>query len=136
MSLDLTFNPNANNPIVAIALQGRNKIFPGGSVTTIGGVTRNRIARLNSDGTLDTGFNPIANNPIDAIAIQPDNKILLGGYFTAIGGVPRNRIARLNSDYSTTNFSILGTSMVSFVGFLWRTGPRHIFGIDRGKYWI
>src|SRR4030065_650056 len=136
MSLELSFNPNANNPIVAIAIQPDNKILLGGPFTTIGGITRNRIARVNSDGTLDTGFDPNANSDIYAIAIQPDNKILLGGYFTAIGGVPRNRIARLNSDYSTTNFSILGTSMVSFVGFLWRTGPRHIFGIDRGKDWI
>src|SRR4030065_588368 len=98
MSLDLTFNPNANNPIVAIAIQPDNKILLGGSFTTIGGITRNNIARVNSDGTLDTGFDPNANNLIDAIAIQPDNKILLGGSFTTIGGITRNRIARVNSD--------------------------------------
>src|SRR4030066_140562 len=98
MSLDLTFNPNANGGIFAIAIQSDNKILLGGGFTTIGGVTRNYIARVNSDGTLDTGFNPNANSTISAIAIQSDNKILLGGDFTTIGGVTRNRIARVNSD--------------------------------------
>jgi hypothetical protein len=35
-----------------------------------GTVTRNRIARLNPDGTLDTAFNPNANNSVYAIAVQ------------------------------------------------------------------
>ncbi|MBI5286558.1 MAG: delta-60 repeat domain-containing protein [Deltaproteobacteria bacterium] len=58
MGLDLTFNPNANNEIYSIAVQSDGKIIVGGAFTTIGGVTRNYIARLNSDGSLDVGFNP------------------------------------------------------------------------------
>jgi uncharacterized delta-60 repeat protein len=97
------FNPSVNNGIVrCLAVQADGKILIGGSFTSVGTVpvTRNRIARLNADGSLDTGFNPNANNDVDSIAVQTDGKILIGGFFTTIGGQGRNRIARLNSDGS------------------------------------
>ena len=72
----------------------------GGNFTTIGGQARDRIARLNVDGSLDTGFNPGANNSIWSIALQADGKILLGGKFTQINGQSRNYIARLHGSGS------------------------------------
>src|SRR5450755_4773628 len=98
------FDPNANGPVRAVVVQPDGKILLGGDFTTLspnGGapVTRNRIARLNPDGTLDTGFNPNANSTVYAIAVQADGKILVGGTFTganSIGGQTRNRIARLD----------------------------------------
>src|SRR5207237_7133326 len=70
-------------------------LTPNGGAT----VNRNRIARLNPDGTLDTVFNPSANNTVRAIVVQADGKILIGGDFTVLGDVPRfarGRIARLD----------------------------------------
>ena len=64
----------------------------------MGGVTRNRIARLYADGTLDTGFDPSANNIVYPIAVQLDGRVLIGGAFTTVGGVTGTRIARLNVD--------------------------------------
>ena len=61
------------------------------------GTARNRIARLNTDGTLDLTFNPNANNPVYTIAVQGDGKILIGGTFTSVGGTARNRIARVST---------------------------------------
>jgi len=95
---DITFNPNANDIVRALAIQPDGKIVIGGDFTQMGGQTRNRIARLNSDGTLDTAFNPNANDDITSLAIQADGKILVGGRFTAISGQTRNHIARLNPD--------------------------------------
>ncbi|MDB9511191.1 DUF4347 domain-containing protein [Kamptonema animale CS-326] len=43
-------------------------IYVGGGFTTIGGVARNGIARLNSDGTVDSTFNPNADNGVIAVA--------------------------------------------------------------------
>ena len=74
------------------------QVLVGGSFTTMGGVGRNRIARLNTDGTLDGSFNPGAASTVNAIALQPDGKILVGGAFTTIVSTTRNRIARLNAD--------------------------------------
>lgn len=83
----------------SIIVQTDGKIIICGGFTSVGGQTRNYIARLNSDGTLDTGFNPNANGTVEVIKIQSDNKILIGGTaFTTIGGTTRNRLARLNSD--------------------------------------
>ena len=47
--------------VYATAVQPDGKILIGGSFTTVLGVARNNIARLNTDGTLDTAFNPNAN---------------------------------------------------------------------------
>ena len=80
------FDPNANGTVRVVVVQPDGKILIGGDFTTLspnGGVavTRNRIARLNPDGTLDTAFNPNANGPVYAIAVQADGKILAGGLF-------------------------------------------------------
>ncbi len=96
------FDPNANGTVSVVVVQPDGKILIGGDFTTLspnGGatVTRNRIARLNPDGTLDTGFNPNANSTVYSIAVQADGKILAGGDFTIIGGQSRNRIARLDT---------------------------------------
>ncbi|MBI5674697.1 MAG: DUF4214 domain-containing protein, partial [Nitrospirae bacterium] len=110
------FNPNANNAVYAIAVQGDGKILIGGGFTTIGGTTRNRIARLNTDGSLDTSFNPNANSGIWSIAVQGDGKILIGGGFTTIGGTTRNRIARLNANGSLdTSFNPNANSNVNAI---------------------
>ena len=94
------FDPNAADGLVtAIAVEADGKILVGGGFGSIGGQTRNDIARLNADGTLDSAFiNTNANDLVNAIAVQPDGKILVAGAFTNIGGQSRNFIARLNPD--------------------------------------
>ncbi len=96
------FDPNANGPVNVVVVQPDGKILLGGAFTTFspnGGVlvTRNRIARLNPDGTLDSAFNPNANGTVFTIAVQADGKILAGGQFTGIGGQTRNYFARLDA---------------------------------------
>src|SRR5436853_6235113 len=94
------FDPNANNSVRVAVVQPDGKILIGGAFTTVLGVARNNIARLNTDGTLDTVFNPNANGTVDSIAVQADGKILAGGAFNganSIGGQTRNHIARLDA---------------------------------------
>src|SRR6185369_7988800 len=68
------------------------------------GVPRNKVARLNVDGSLDTGFNPNPDSYVYCVAVQPDGKILIGGSFTTLqpngasAPVQRSNIARLNAD--------------------------------------
>ncbi len=99
--LDRTLNAGVVGPagatVSAMAVQTDGKIVIGGIFSSVLGVTRNNIARLNTDGTLDTGFNPNANSAVIALAIQPDGRVLAGGFFTAIGGAARNQIARLDA---------------------------------------
>ena len=104
---DRGFAPDPNGQVQAIAVQSDGKIIIGGSFTQVGGVFRNRIARLNPDGSLDTGFNPnVGNGTVLAIAIHTDGKIYIAGGFTTVGGITRNRIARLNANGTVdTSFS-------------------------------
>jgi uncharacterized delta-60 repeat protein len=109
-SLDTTFNPGqgANGPINKVILQPDGKIIIVGYFTTYAGISRPRLARLNSDGTLDTSFNPGdgANNIIWDAILQPDGKLVIGGRFDRYNTVSRYRLARVNSDGSLdTNFS-------------------------------
>jgi uncharacterized delta-60 repeat protein len=96
------FDPNANGIVTVVVVQPDGKILIGGTFTTLspnggGAVSRNHIARLNTDGTVDTAFNPDANNQVVSIAVQANGKILVGGIFTSIGGQTRNFMARLDA---------------------------------------
>ncbi|MEO6244917.1 MAG: delta-60 repeat domain-containing protein, partial [Opitutaceae bacterium] len=107
-ALDATFDPTANGAVLSLAVHVDRKIVVGGGFTSLwpaGDVLpsdRNRIARLNPNGTVDSQFNPNANNAVSALAIQRDGKILLGGVFTTLqpptDSAPANRVhvARLN----------------------------------------
>ncbi|MDQ6859858.1 MAG: dockerin type I domain-containing protein [Verrucomicrobiota bacterium] len=95
-----SFNPNANNSVDAIAVQADEKILVGGDfngANSIGGQTRNYIARFDATTGAADSFDPSASNLVFSIAVQPDGKILAGGFFNSIGGQTRNNIARLDA---------------------------------------
>ena len=99
--LDESFNADLNGGVSSIAVLDDEKILIAGRFTTIGGFDgfiRNRIARLNSDGSVDTSFNPDANAEVSEIFVQSDGKILVSGIFNVIGGAPVRNFVRLNSD--------------------------------------
>ncbi|MDQ3191067.1 MAG: T9SS type A sorting domain-containing protein [Bacteroidota bacterium] len=95
-----------DNLVTAVAIQTNGQIIVGGSFTFFNGVARNRIARLNTDGTLDLSFDPGSgfNSYIETIAIQSNGKILVGGGFTSYNGTAKNSIARLNNDGTLDTF--------------------------------
>ncbi|MCC5844937.1 MAG: choice-of-anchor D domain-containing protein [Verrucomicrobia bacterium] len=98
---EMEFNPDigpTQSAVFAFVTQSDGKIMVGGNFTSISGQTRNRIARLNADGSLDMGFDPNASGIVYAMAVQQDGRILIGGNFTSLGGQPRSRLARLNAD--------------------------------------
>jgi len=95
-----SLNPGADGSVHSLAVQADGKILVGGYFTTLGGQPRNRITRLNADGSLDSTFNPGADSGLESLAVQADGKILVGGYFTTLGGQPRRGIGRLNADGS------------------------------------
>ncbi len=119
-SLDTAFNigVGANNTVIAVGLQPDGKVLIGGSFTSVNGAARNRIARLNADGSLDTTFNTGSGLDSDvlSLAIQSDGKVLVGGSFASVNGTARNRIARLNADGSLdTTFDVgLGASSIIY----------------------
>ncbi|HWQ91160.1 MAG TPA: hypothetical protein VN673_05780, partial [Clostridia bacterium] len=109
-SVDYSFDPG-NGPdftgLGVIFAQNGGKVIVGGDFTTFNGVSRKKIAKLNSDGTVDTGFDPGpypgregGNSTVRAIAVQADGKILIAGTFRDVNATFLNGIARLNPDGS------------------------------------
>ena len=100
-----------NDSVRAIAIQPDGRAILAGFFTSVNGENRNRIARLNYDGSLDGTFNPGggADNPVQAVVLQPDGKVLIGGDFASYNGYNRSRFARLNSDGSLDQGFDIGT---------------------------
>lgn len=92
----------ANDAVDAIARQPDGKVLVGGRFSAFNGTARNRLARLNADGSLDTGFDPGtgANGRVLSIAPQGDGKVLVGGSFTAFNGFARQGVVRLHANGS------------------------------------
>lgn len=108
---DLSFNTGsgANSSVYDMKVLSTGKILIAGNFRLYNGAVRNRIAQLNSDGTLDTTLNSnlLIDAAVDTFEVQPDGKILIGGSFTKVGTASRNLLARLNADFSLdTTFSI------------------------------
>lgn len=109
-SLDETFttvvtdlgNGNSGEPIHSVRVLPDDKILIAGNFNEVNGVAQQRLARLNSDGTLDTsysigtGFNDVVND----IALQQDGKLLAVGDFTEFNAISQNQIVRLHTDGS------------------------------------
>jgi uncharacterized delta-60 repeat protein len=109
-----TVSLGANGIVRSTVQQSDDKILIGGSFITFDSTTANRVARLETNGTLDTAFmtniGTGANGDVNTIWIQSDGKILIGGAFTTFNGTTANRVARLNSD------GTLDTSFITNIG--------------------
>ncbi len=112
-SIDTSFNIGLglDNYIKTISVQSDGKIIIGGEFTTYNGLSSNKLAKINSDGTLDTTFNigTGANNTIWSTITQSDGKIIIGGLFTNFNGTAKNYLSRLNPDGSIDATFNIGT---------------------------
>ena len=113
-----TFNigTGANNEVDGAALQADGKILVSGFFSTFNGQPRNRLVRLNSDGSVESTntFN-IGSGPnvgrCWSLVPQPDGKILVEGEYTTFNGQPRSHIARLNADGSLEGTNTFNTGL-------------------------
>lgn len=102
-SLDKTFLTQVPVRLIASIVPLPNgKILIGGRFTRLepNGVKRNRIARLNPDGTVDDSFKSGdgAEHAVNRIAIQNDGRIVIGGIFPSFDKRPYAHLARLMAD--------------------------------------
>ena len=84
--VDLSFDPGSgvNGTVNAVAVQPDGKVIIGGEFTTVKGLARSKVARLNADGSGDSSFNP-GTEPTTVwrlfrVALQSDGKVLVGHY--------------------------------------------------------
>jgi uncharacterized delta-60 repeat protein len=96
-----------------IALQSDGKAIIGGDFTQYNFTNINRIARVNTNGSIDgtfvvgTGF----NSSVISVVSSSGNSVIVGGAFTEYSGIPINRICKLNSNgtLDTTFATNIGT---------------------------
>ena len=94
--------PAAGTPAVddgdvrAIAKVGSTMVM-GGNFTSIGGVTRNRLAAFNASSYALTGLNLSVDGEVDTLAPGPtSDTVYIGGSFSSVGGVARRNLALVN----------------------------------------
>ncbi|MGZ4972148.1 MAG: immunoglobulin domain-containing protein [Limisphaerales bacterium] len=100
-AIDPTFNAVVNGPVYATVVQPNSRILIAGSFSTVNNISRGRIARLFSDGSLDLTFLTNASGAssmVRAMVVQPDGRILIGGDFSTVNSQTRFGVARLNVD--------------------------------------
>ena len=105
-TLDADFKPVFATPgsVTGIAPLPGGQVVIIGNFTTISGVPRKYIARLNANGSVDTTFQmttAITVSSISAVAVQADGKILIGGDLNHYGATEsQSYLFRLNTDGS------------------------------------
>jgi uncharacterized delta-60 repeat protein len=89
----------------SIVAQADGEVLLIGDFDSVNGIKRDRIARLNPDGSVDPTFTfPVTIAPyyfeLNCIAPQTDGKFILAGRFGAVSLINRHSIVRLNQDGS------------------------------------
>lgn len=96
----------------SIVKQTDGKLVVTGNFTSFNGTARNRIARLNTDGSLDTslvvgtGFNNITSG----VEVDSQGRIVVCGSYASYSGVSANRIIRLLSGGTVDTSFVYGTA--------------------------
>jgi hypothetical protein len=86
----------ADSSAYAIAIGMDGAVYVGGAFTTVDGVARHRIAKLDgATGSLDATWNPNADEAVFALVADAGGSIYAGGDFATIGGQARSHIAKL-----------------------------------------
>lgn len=101
--LDTLF-PKVIGTVNVVVADGTDAWYIGGNFTSVGGIARNNIARINADKSVDLDWDPDADGEIHTMMLV-GTTLVVGGEFTHIGGIARNRMAALvttqNSDFVT-----------------------------------
>ncbi len=115
LNYDASFAPTINGSVNFVKILDNQKILIAGDFTVVNGVTTNRIARLNQDGSLDASFNALAVTRVSSLEVLPDGKILLSGTYVVPLSPSISEIIRLNSDgtldNTMTSFTFLNSGL-------------------------
>ncbi|MBC8161590.1 MAG: hypothetical protein H7Z42_10270 [Roseiflexaceae bacterium] len=94
-TVDLAWNPGANDTVYALIGNGTN-MYVGGTFTVVGGEERSGLAALNVASGSATLWNPSPDSTVYALVVS-GSTLYAGGDFSTIGGQTRNRLAALDT---------------------------------------
>jgi hypothetical protein len=94
--LDRGWDPDTDNVVRALALEG-DTVFAGGDFATVNrGVARQRLAAFDGAAGSVREWNPGADAPVNSLATFGPT-VFAGGDFATAGGVPRTGVAELDA---------------------------------------
>ncbi len=111
--------------------------YIGGNFTSIDSVginvTRNRLARINTDGSLHS-FNPNMSSAVTTLALDASGNLYVGGAFTTVGGsATRNRLAKFDHTGTLTSFN---PNLNNFVNALILDASGNLYIADSANHLI
>jgi len=99
-SLDSSFDPGpgASALVSSVASLPDGRVMLGGGFTNVNGMSFNRVARLNTNGSPDLSLSqgPAFNSSAEVIALTSNGLVVVGGGFS----LPAHSIIRLRADGS------------------------------------
>ena len=114
----LPWDPNANNTVQTIALNGQT-VYLGGTFGTVGGKTHARVAAVDATtGAPLQAFKAKTNGEVMSLAVGPSG-LYMGGSFTTADKVARNYLAEvdLSTGALVTGFTATASAKVNAVAF-------------------
>jgi hypothetical protein len=95
--IDMAFRPTLNGNVEGMKFSPDGQfVYAAGSFTTVNGVTRNRVVKLNAaTGAVDPTFDPNANNLVRDLDLS-NGRVVIGGDFRRVSGQIRERLAMLD----------------------------------------
>ena len=95
--IDDSFTPDVNGVVYEVEVSpDGGSLYAVGTFSTVDGLTRKKVVKFNSDGSVNTQFVANANSRVTAIDVGVST-VFVGGEFTKIKNVTRGRLAALNA---------------------------------------
>lgn len=110
----LSWSPEANDHVHALAIDADGVIYAGGDFTEISGEPRDRLTALDSGGDL-LDWNPGASATVKSLATG-NGTVHAGGEFSRMGAKPRGRLAALDAEGNLTDWAPSANNDVLAVG--------------------
>jgi len=98
-SADATWNPSPNGDVTSLTVDGAGSVYAGGTFTTIGGLSRNYVAKLSATGTgaAAASWSAALDSFVYTLALDAHGGLYAGGVFDNVGAAPRAHLARLST---------------------------------------
>ena len=94
-ALDLSWNPNADGGVRALALGTGGSLYVGGSFSQVGGQAATRLAQLDASGAALPDFTAAPSGEVRDLVVTTD-ALYVAGNFGTVSGLPRVGVAKLN----------------------------------------
>jgi hypothetical protein len=102
--------PVVEGQVDAVVSDGAGGWYIGGTFSQVGGITRNNLAHIQSDGSVGS-WNPDPNGPITDIDMNGSTVYVSGG-FTSIGGVTRFGLAAIDTSGTAASWNPNATALL------------------------